>query len=122
MEEDIKILEDYIKLINKGYCNECNELCNIYGAPSYPSRAISQAIGNLLKAYKELKEENRELKNTQKILEHNYQIAIAETINKYVVKEKIEEIKIRLNDDCIALHEFQRLAKIDVLKELLGEE
>lgn len=62
MKEDIKILKDYIKLINKGYCDECNELCNIYGAPSYPSRAISQAIENLLKAYKELKEEKRHTK------------------------------------------------------------
>lgn len=34
---------------------------------------------------------------------------------------KIKEIEDCLKEDCIALHEFQRLAKIDVLKELLGE-
>ena len=94
MEEDIKILEDYIKLINKGYCNECNELCNIYGAPSYPSRAISQAIGNLLKAYKELKEENKEtvkdnfrLKNKLETKRKEYQ----ETYKD--VREELKELK-----------------------------
>ena len=38
------------------------------------------------------------------------------------IREKIEEIKSRMNDDCLALHEFQREAKIDVLYDLLKEE
>ena len=38
------------------------------------------------------------------------------------IREKIEEIKARMNDDCLALHEFQRIAKIDVLQNLLKEE
>lgn len=59
MEADIKILEDYIKLINKGYCDDCNELCNIYGTPAFPSRAISQALENLIKGYRELEIENQ---------------------------------------------------------------
>lgn len=58
MKEDIKILEDYIKLINKGYCDDCNELCNIYGTPAFPSRAISKAIENLIKGFKKIKIEN----------------------------------------------------------------
>ncbi len=47
-------------------------------------------------------------------LEENY-------ISKELIREKIKEIEDSLKEDCIALHEFQRLAKIDVLKELLGE-
>ena len=41
---------------------------------------------------------------------------------KNKIKEKIEEIKSRMKEDCIALHEFQREAKIDVLEELLKGE
>lgn len=41
-------------------------------------------------------------------------------IHKDKIREKIKEIEDSLKEDCIALHEFQRLAKIDVLKELLG--
>ena len=43
-------------------------------------------------------------------------------IHKDKIREKIEEIEDSLKEDCIALHEFQRLAKIDVLKEILGDE
>ena len=43
-------------------------------------------------------------------------------IHKDKIREKIKEIEDSLKKDCIALHEFQRLAKIDVLKELLGDE
>lgn len=38
------------------------------------------------------------------------------------IKDKIEEIKAKMGKDCIALHEFQREAKIDVLQELLEKE
>ena len=54
-EEDIKILEDYIELIKKGYCEDCNELCNIYGTPTYPAKKISETIENLINRNKELK-------------------------------------------------------------------
>ncbi len=43
-------------------------------------------------------------------------------IPKEAVKEKIKEIEDSLKENCIALHEFQRLAKIDILKEILGDE
>lgn len=43
-------------------------------------------------------------------------------IHKDKIREKIEEIEDSLKEDCIALHEFQRLAKIDILKEILGDE
>lgn len=47
---------------------------------------------------------------------------INDSISKNKIREKIKEIEDSLKEDCIALHEFQRLAKIDVLKELLGDE
>lgn len=51
---------------------------------------------------------------------------IEATLNNFVskdkIKEKIEEIKSWMNDDCLALHEFQREAQIDVLQELLKGE
>lgn len=45
-----------------------------------------------------------------------------ETIPIQKIKDKIEEIKAKMGKDCIALHEFQREAKIDVLQELLEKE
>lgn len=45
---------------------------------------------------------------------------IEKYISKDKIREKIEEIEDSLKENCIALHEFQRLAKIDVLKEILG--
>lgn len=61
----------------------------------------------------------------RKIIEQNIdkeKINIYENyISKDKIIEKIKEIEDSLKEDCIALHEFQRLAKIDVLKELLGE-
>lgn len=98
MEQDIKILEDYIELIKKGYCEDCNELCNIYGAPTYPAKKISEANEHLIKAYKELEEENTELKEclevTSKALDNvaydQIPIAIEDlTIPKSLVEEKI---------------------------------
>ena len=67
----------------------------------------------------ELEEENKQLEaiKDEAIRRYNF-----ESIPKSKVKEKIEEIKLSLKDDCLALHEFQRLAKIDVLEEFLREE
>ena len=51
-----EILNKYIELINKGYCDDCNELnclCN------FPHKEIAKNIKAIL-------EENQELKNQQK--------------------------------------------------------
>ena len=60
----------------------------------------------------------------RKIIEQNIdkeKINIYENyISKDKIIEKIKEIEDSLKEDCIALHEFQRLAKIDVLKEILN--
>lgn len=86
MEEDIKILEDYIKLINKGYCEDCNELCNIHSTPVFPSRAIKQALENLLKAYKEKEIETKKDKET--IAKLSFELG------KYQAKSKEDEAVI----------------------------
>ena len=70
-----------------------------------------KAIENLIKENKELKEK---AKNTMGLIGANY-------IHKDKIKEKIEEIKSKMNNDCIALHSFQREAQIDILQELLEE-
>lgn len=117
---NIEILEDYIKLINKGYCEDCNELCNIYGTPAFPSKAIAQAIENLIKENKELKEK---AKNTIKIIGANY-------IHKDKVKAMLEGITkehssilskdiYSLNDKNIATFQYNAMRKI--LEELLEE-
>ena len=91
---------------------------------------LELSIENLIARYKELEDKNKTLET---LLQGNlYQMYLyykelagryqANSISKDKVKEKIEEIKLSLKDDCLALHEFQRLAKIDVLEELLREE
>ena len=115
MEEDIKILE-FLKDSEIWF-----PLQNVK-KPMFSERQ-KQALENLLTRYKQLEEENKtqleafELgkESSRKRIEYDY-------IPKSKVKEKIEEIKLSLKDDCLALHEFQRLAKIDVLEELLREE
>ena len=96
--KDIKILEDYIELIKKGYCEDCNELCNIYGTPTYPAKKISEATEHLIKAYKELEEDNKQLK-TRRIIGSIYDVKIEDLkdvlspyyIPKSVIKEKIDK-------------------------------
>ena len=46
--------------------------------------------------------------------------ALDNSISKDEVRKKIEEIRSRDSEDCLALHGFQREAQIDVLQELLG--
>jgi len=43
-EKIIKDLEKYIELINKGYCDECNELNLISGKYYNGSRNVARAI------------------------------------------------------------------------------
>ena len=51
-----QILNKYIELIDKGYCDDCNEL-NCLG--NFPHKDIAKNIKDIL-------EENQELKNQQK--------------------------------------------------------
>ena len=73
---------------------------------------ISQIIYDIL----------NDVQNPEEIHKENKCIQYIDYIPIQKVKDKIEEIKLSLKDDCLALHEFQRLAKIDVLQELLEKE
>lgn len=97
--EDIKILEDYIELIKKGYCEDCNELCNIYSTPTYPAKKISEATEHLIKAYKELEEKyNYEKNRAITELDTVYIKARYDERDKWksLVEETIEEYKQRI--------------------------
>lgn len=122
-EEEKQAIEECEELIKKKY----------YGDMYFYERRSIQIVLNLLQKqqketekYKRIAKMNlkdgEEFKNEmcehrcilKSELEENY-------ISKELIREKIKEIEDSLKEDCIALHEFQRLAKIDVLKELLGE-
>lgn len=90
------------------------------------------AIEGLLDLYQKEKEKNKEL---TEMLEHKITYCneleqdLFENSNNYVInkdkiRQKIEEIEnIRNEETCeLALHGFQREAKIEVLQELLEEE
>ena len=75
MEEDIKILEEYIDTYNGALklwqideLNECEDL--------------RQAIENLLKRYKELEEENKKIKNSNDTLKSFVPSILKDTFEK----------------------------------------
>ena len=94
--------------------------------------AIDTVISELFTMQNLLNEKNEEIELLQKENEKLKEIDLTTVHIKGVcdekerwrnkIREKIEEIKARMNDDCLALHEFQRIAKIDVLQNLLKEE
>ena len=138
MGEDIKILEDYIELIKKGYCEDCNELCNIYGTPTYPAKKISEATEHLIKTYKELEEENKIIKGNYYTLCVDIQMVTSELgfpedtiiademvsmikenyIPVSLVEEKIEELKNKSGGNVFHIQQTIN-AEIRLLQELL---
>ena len=72
------------------------------------------------KQQKEIEELNNKY-NFEKVAKEEVEELLDDSMPKEKIRKKIKEIEDCLKEDCIALHEFQRLAKIDVLKELLGE-
>ena len=84
---DIEILEKYIDLIKKGYCDDCNELNCI---DNYPHRQIAQAIENILKERQADKEKIKELETINKMQE--YRINEMD-IPKSLVEEEINRLK-----------------------------
>ena len=112
MEEDIKILESECYYLEElGYLRENNHFIR-----------FNQALKNLIKAYKELEEENRYLKTHiiyPEIIKLNF-------IPVYLVEEKIEELKQEGNyktlenpDGRVHFQAEPCDYKIQVLEELL---
>ena len=91
MDEDIKILEEYIDTYNGALklwqideLNECEDL--------------RQAIENLLKRYKELEKENKKIKNSNDTLKGFVSSIFNDTFEKdfiptSVIQNKIDEIQ-----------------------------
>ena len=69
-----------------------------------------------------LEEEKYIVISKSSFLDGSYKHLLDDYIPVQKIKDKIEEIKAKMGKDCIALHEFQREAKIDVLQELLEKE
>ena len=65
------------------------------------------------------------IENLQKeieIREHNYQVALSETVNKYEIQEKIEELKQNLNvDNNIRIYTLKDsyILQIEILEEII---
>lgn len=111
MEEDIKILEEYIK--------HDTDLVNL---PEYDAKIVYKAIENLIARYKELEEENEQLEaiKNEAIRRYNF-----ESIPKSKVKDKIEELKKKveeLTDEKGYWGGSDLLEQIQVLQDLLGKE
>jgi len=144
---DIDILEDYIELIEKGYCEDCNELCNISTTPVYPSKAVAQAISTLIAENKELKEENEGLKTKldtliekykelKEMLKHRIEYTnklekdLFQNASNYVIPKSKVEMEIHDIDNWLeggryihyGLNPYELEAQKKVLQSLLGEE
>lgn len=118
MEKDIENLIEQLTKVRPEMLNE-------------ETLKLFNTIMAILDERDKLKRDNRELEEKcqrYKECKDEYNRKYIEVTSLYLnsvpkskIKEKIEEIKSRMNDDCIALHEFQRLAKIEVLQELMED-
>lgn len=75
-----EILNKYIELINKGYCEDCNEL-NCIG--NFPHKEIAKNIKDILEENQELKQD---IKNLVHIINHN-------CLELETTKEEYESLK-----------------------------
>ena len=111
-EEEKKAINDLKYLLKRRYEDEI-ETYNLFGS-------IKTALNLIDKQQKEIEELNNKY-NFEKVAKEEVEELLDDSMPKEKIRKKIKEIEDCLKEDCIALHEFQRLAKIDVLKELLGE-
>lgn len=116
MEENIKILEERIKSIKN------------YDTYRYDyTETDIEMIENLIKAYKELEEENEELKEKLEKASNQLDLDYVDNnfISKSLMKEKIEEIdeeKLNYSEDEWYLESEIKGYATEKLQELLGEE
>lgn len=124
MEEDIKILEDMIKRLDKN-------CFDIYRKASNTEDYLGTIIGNeiislekLIKGYRELEERNIYLVNERKKLEELLFMSNENYIEKSKIRNKIEELEKELTQDITrndGFAEYREYAR-DILQELLEEE
>ena len=116
MKEDIEILESECYYLEElGYLRENNHFIR-----------FNQALENLIKGYRELEEQNEDLKNDlhHDGLAHKYLTLKATAIPKSKIKEKIEELEkqykqMEQTSDFIIADIIQ--PKIQVLQELIED-
>jgi hypothetical protein len=124
MEEDIKILEDFIKY----YEAECTSRGFERTLIVRVDKDDVQSLENLIKEYRELEERNIYLVNERKKLEELLFMSNENYIEKSKVKEKIEEyekMKKATYTDLTHYGDLRRdtvLEVSQVLQELLGDE
>ena len=100
-----QILNKYIELINKGYCEDCNEL-NCIG--NFPHKEIAKNIKDILEENQELKQN---IKNLVHIINHNcleLETTDEDLKNENQQKEFIEYLeneKNRLAKECSYTYE-----------------
>ena len=129
-EEEKEVINYWKKELNNfEYTKELDLKTNNYFGQFDEKINMITGILNLLEKYQKEIEKLKEHLNQYydgKLFTSNQLKRIEKEQNKFYIhkdkiREKIKEIEDSLKEDCIALHEFQRLAKIDVLKEILGE-
>lgn len=116
MEEDIKILEDFIEAVGE----------------EYEVLKEKQALERIVKGYKELEESKITRERVNDIQEETKRIVDKNYIPKSKVKEKIEELEEEIGkaidnskgglDEDFINKGTELLAKKKVLQELLGDE
>ena len=132
LEEAKEIIENEIDGCDVFSCEMCKRDCTCDNSPCVEEGCqLAIAVDTVFQELEHLQKENEKLKSRNEILECCKYVDSHEIIKAKLeeserwrnkIRIMIEEIKARMNDDCIALHEFQRIAKIDVLEELLEEE
>lgn len=113
MEEDIKILEEYIK--------HDTDLVNL---PEYDAKIVYKAIENLIARYKELEEENEQLEaiKNEAIRRYNF-----ESIPVSKVKEKIEELSDKdleiyeTDSEDVIISKYEDRAVLDFCNSILED-
>ena len=100
MEEDIKILEEFLagyKLFDTETLEEIKPT-RFWEGIVYVKSNEFQAIYNLLKRYKELEEENKELELEKESYKHDY-FDIYERTKRYIKEEDVIDLQEKIHKD-----------------------
>lgn len=121
-EEIINKSNDYIRLFEKGYCAECNELCSI---DNFPNEDLKKLLYAWQSIYQQEKEKNKVLNSEIIRIRATLNEVTKDYVSKEKIREKIESIEnmFEVCDEEINYKlKIEDKAKIEVLKELLEEE
>ena len=126
MEEDIKIVKEKLKTIESLCTDDCINKSVVIEPLKY---AIENILGRLEQLEKEKAELERMLRHrikySQELEKDLFEGCSNYVVPKSVIEEKIEELEKKIDkmhpaSDCVLIEDYEN--KIEVLKELLGEE